>query len=94
MVEFLATLDQLFQSWYDKWKKTTSQLDATLSVKAPEVLHSESLRDLMYDDANMTRSEFYFGLLQLLHIFSDTINRNLDDLKGLQRDWKTGSSRP
>jgi len=71
--EFPAMLSSLVQSWYDKWKETASKIEHTVSVKAPKVLDPGSLRELIYDDLSMGRSEFYFGLLQLLRIFSETV---------------------
>jgi len=65
-------LSSLVQSWYDKWKETASKSRTQLVSKAPEVLDPRSLRELMYDDLSMGRSEFLLWSSSTpSHIFRD-----------------------
>lgn len=41
----------------------------------------------MYDDDNLSRSENYFTVLQLLRVFEETINQSIGDLEKLACLW-------
>ncbi|CAI6340025.1 unnamed protein product [Periconia digitata] len=83
LVVFQHQLCTSMDSWEDDWTRMLLQIDAVLTVKVNDILDPDSRERHMYDDEKLQQSALYFSLLQLLRIFSESIERNVSDLENL-----------
>ncbi|KAK4194015.1 hypothetical protein QBC40DRAFT_155260, partial [Triangularia verruculosa] len=81
VVAFQVALLVIFKAWASDWSETLTSVEDLLTVS--DYLTAESRKDLMYDNDQLSRSEFYFSLLQLLRQFKVSIDESLSDVAKL-----------
>ncbi|KAI1114294.1 hypothetical protein F5Y14DRAFT_415315 [Nemania sp. NC0429] len=81
VVSFQLSICRILQEWQDEWLGLLEKIDEIVSIKSTDVLKRELRRGLMYDDEQLSQSEIYFSLLQLLRVFDETITQGERDLQ-------------
>lgn len=83
IVAFQFSICRILREWQDDWRDLLDRIDKVVRVKSTDILKRESRRGLMYDDEQLSQSEIYFSILQLLRVFDETITRGERDLQSL-----------
>ncbi|KAK4169694.1 cora-like Mg2+ transporter protein-domain-containing protein [Cladorrhinum sp. PSN259] len=84
LTTFQLTLLTALEAWKKDWHEALAGVNRLLSIKMNDYLESTSRQKLMYDNFQLSRSEFYFSLLQLLRQFSDWIDETAVDVARLR----------
>ncbi|KAK9420140.1 hypothetical protein SUNI508_06668 [Seiridium unicorne] len=66
--------------WVHDWTELLVRVDRSFKLEIRDVLDHNSRKRLMFDDSHLRRSAYYFGVLQLLGIFTQWIQETIDDL--------------
>ncbi|PMD39426.1 hypothetical protein L207DRAFT_583301 [Hyaloscypha variabilis F] len=80
---FQIRICQFILRWESDWMNTLDSLDRMVSVKLGDVSNEDLRQKLMYDSHDLPRSKLYFEVLQVLRIFSESIEQNFKHLEEL-----------
>ncbi|KAH8764196.1 hypothetical protein F5883DRAFT_675748 [Diaporthe sp. PMI_573] len=71
--------------WERDWRSALNNIERKSAFEISDLLDATKRQKLMYDDHNMTRSELYFTMDQLLRVFGDWTSDLVTDLRTLQQ---------
>ncbi|KAI1372752.1 hypothetical protein F4677DRAFT_431417 [Hypoxylon crocopeplum] len=84
---FQLALYRIMNEWAGYWSSFLSELDSTVQIKLENILNQEERKKLMLDDAELKKSDRYFGVLQLLRIMTHWVEQSKEGIEKLPKDW-------
>ncbi|KAK3381920.1 hypothetical protein B0H63DRAFT_476879 [Podospora didyma] len=82
---FQFQLCSIIVAWQKDWKEILDSVEEMVSLQIEDIADAKYRRSLMYDTLDLERSDFYFGILQILRIFWESINETTTHLEELAR---------
>lgn len=82
---FAFRLLHIFEAWARDWKQTLDEFEAELAVEVKDILSRKRRHKHMYDESDLSVSELYFFISQMLRFAAVWIRESTDDLHTLVR---------